>query len=691
MVAKTRRLDYERVKDDAARRRREISRAGRDIGDIPPIRNTKLRRQCERHLQAYCETMFPERFQLAWSKNHLRVLSLMERTIREGGRMALAMPRGDGKTSIAECGGCWATMNGIHRFIMLFGAAGPAAIQILQNIQTELATNDELLATYPEVVYPIRCLEGEARRAKGQLHHNERTHIAWSDNEIRFGMIPGARASGAIIQTAGLDANFRGRRVILPSGESARPSLAILDDIQTDDSARSPTQCEVRRRKIEGSVAGLAGPGQECSMIFPCTVIQRGDVADQLLDRKQNPGWRGVRFRMLEALPENDDLWERYAQLREESLRSEREDISMATEFYIANRKAMDKGAVAAWPDRFNAKKGEVSAIQHAMNIKLDDEPAFFAEYQNEPLDEAAADDVQLVASDIAARTNGLPAEAIPPETDFLVAAIDVQAKVLFYQVVAISRRFGGSVIKYGSWPDQRRAYFTNRDVKRTMGRAKPGVAFEAQLYHALEQLTNDVCGREWHDTEGNPRRADLCLIDQNWAPSTEVVFKVCRASPYAAQLMPARGKYYGASTRPLAERKRKRGERAGLNWYISAAKGRVRHVTFDTNWWKTFQAARLAVPLGDPSALALFGKTGQDHRMFADQLVAERPHRVEGSGRVVDEWRLKRPGLDNHFTDTNVMCLVAASIQGASLEDQEQPRGRRRRRVTQQQMRATG
>ena len=37
--------------------------------------------------------------------------------------------------------------------------------------------------------------------------------------------------------------------------------------------------------------------------------------------------------------------------------------------------------ARGTWPGR-----GEISAVQHAMNLKLDNERAFFAEYQNEPL-----------------------------------------------------------------------------------------------------------------------------------------------------------------------------------------------------------------------------------------------------------------------------------------------------------------
>jgi hypothetical protein len=688
MVAQTRRLDYAKIKADAAQRRRDASRLGRDIGEIPAIRDPKLRARCDRSLQAFCEELFPERFKIAWSKDHLLVLDLMERTIREGGRHAVAMPRGNGKTSIAECGGLWATMTGIHRFVMLVGAAGPAADAILENMKAELATNERLAAVYPGVCYPIQALEGEARRAKGQLHHGQRTHIQWSDSEVRFGMIPGERASGAVIQTAGIEGNIRGRRVVLPSGESVRPSLAILDDVQTDESAFSLTQCESRRRSIEGSVAGLAGPGQQTSMILPCTVIRRGDLADTLLDRKQNPVWRGIRTKMLDAFPENDDLWEQYAQIRSDSL-LEHENISLATAFYAKHRAKMDKGAKAAWPERFDAKAGEISAIQHAMNKKLDDEIAFFAEFQNEPLDESAGEDVQLSAADIRQRTNGLPRYRLPDNTEHLTAFIDVQGKVLFFEVMAWSERFGGAVVDYGTFPDQGRSYFTLREAKKTLARNKPGAGEEAQIYAGLEQLTNDLCGREWLTADGTPARLELCLIDANWAKSTEVVYKLCRASRHAAQLMPSHGHFYGASTRSMAERKKGRGERKGINWYISPGKGRVRHVVWDTNWWKTFHAARLTVPVGDPSAITLWGPPGTDHRMLADQLVSERPYRTEGRGRVVDEWKLKRVGLDNHFTDTQVGNCVAASILGVSLEDQLQPRVATRRRVTQQEMRS--
>ena len=63
-----------------------------------------------------------------------------------------------------------------------------------------------------------------------------------------------------------------------------------------------------------------------------------------------------------------------------------RSNFQKATDFYLANRKAMDAGAEVSWEARFN--HDEISALQHAMNLKFQDETAFMSEYQNDPLPE---------------------------------------------------------------------------------------------------------------------------------------------------------------------------------------------------------------------------------------------------------------------------------------------------------------
>ena len=96
--------------------------------------------------------------------------------------------------------------------------------------------------------------------------------------------------------------------------------------------------------------------------------------------------------------------------------------------------------------------------------------------------------------------------------------------------------------------------------------------------------------------------RIERCLIDANWGISTDVVYQFCRQSAHAAVLLPSHGRFVGASSVPFSEYKRKLGDRVGHNWRIPNVQGKraVRHVVFDTNYWKSFLHARLAVAMGD-------------------------------------------------------------------------------------------
>ncbi|MGC1272635.1 MAG: terminase gpA endonuclease subunit [Planctomycetaceae bacterium] len=676
---------YEQHKDRAARRSAELSATGRDIGRLPAIAAIERRSQAATNFQFFCEAYFPQSFHLAWSPDHLKVLRKIEQAVLHGGLFAMAMPRGSGKTTICECACIWAVLNGHREFVCLIGSDEGHAMDMLESIKTELDANDLLLADYPEVCHPIQALDGIANRAGGQLYAGERTHIGWTAKSIvlptlvpqgwsedeRLGLLvrPDGRtlASGAIIKVAGITGRIRGMKFKRPDGKSVRPSLVVLDDPQTDESARSVSQCQQRESILAGAVLGLAGPGHKISGIMPCTVIRPGDMADRILNRDHHPAWQGERTRMVYAFPTETKLWDRYAEIRAEGLRNE-DGGAAATAFYRRHRIEMDAGAAIAWPERFNYD--ELSAIQHAMNLKLQDEAAFWAEYQNEPLPEVQADENELTADQIAAKLNGLPKGRVPLGCQHLTMFIDVQQKVLFYVVCGWGEDFSGAVLEYGAWPDPQRAYFTLRDVTKTLASTAPGTGLEGAIYAGLQMLTERQLTREWQREDGASFRIERCLIDANWGTSTDVVYQFCRQSPHAAVLLPCHGRFVGASSLPFADYKRRPGDRTGLNWRIPGVMGKraVRHVSFDTNFWKSFVFARLAVAMADKGSLALYGQQPEAHRLFAEHLTAEYRVRTEGRGRTVDEWK-PRPGQpDNHWLDGLVGCAVAASVLGVAL-----------------------
>jgi len=657
--------DYEDMKQRARERSAAISAAGRDLGKLPDVVDPVRKERACRDFRFFCESYFPHTFSLPWSPDHLKVIAKVEEAVQQGGLFALAMPRAAGKTSVVESACLWAVLIGAREFVCLIGSDEGHAMLMLDSIQTELECNDILHGDFPEVCHPLRSLERVNQRRL--MFQGKTLRMEVTAKQLVLPDMPDSPAAGAIINATGITGRIRGMKFKRPDGKAVRPSLVVIDDPQTDESANSPSQCLRRERTLAGAVLGLAGPGKKIAGIMPCTVIRPGDMADRILDRVKHPQWQGERTKMVYVFPTNEALWAKYAELRADGFRAGR-GLADATEFYRLHRAPMDVGAIVAWPERFNYD--ELSAIQHAINLKLQDEAAFFAEYQNEPLpDEPLASD-DLSAEQIAEKTNGLDRGVVPLGCSQLTAFIDVQQALLFYVVAAWQDDFTGYVIDYGTYPDQKRAYFTLREAKPTLTDVAPGTGLEASIYAGLEALVGKLLSQEWRRDDGAGLRIGRLLIDANWGSSTDVIYQFCRQSAHGALLLPSHGKFVGASSIPFSEYRKQQGDQVGHNWRIPNTRGKraVRYALYDTNFWKSFSYARLAVPMGDRGCLSLFGRRPAEHRLLADHLTSEYRVRTEGRGRTVDEWKLRPSKPDNHWFDGLVGCAVGASIQGIVL-----------------------
>ena len=659
--------DYDDLKESARLRNAELARTGQDIGPIPPVVNPMRRAMAERSFKCFCETYFPDVFYLPWSEDHLKVIEKIEQAVLKGGLFALAMPRGSGKTVMMQMACLWSALIGATEFVCLIAASADRAQNLLETIKVWLETNDLLNEDFPEVTVPVRALDRITNRQKGQKHNGIATRIEWMNDKIVLPTIKGSAASGVVISCSGMKgSDIRGQNHARPDGKVVRPQLAMVDDPQTTESAWSPSQSQRREAILAGDVLGMAGPGKKISGLMACTVIRPGDMADNILDREKHPEWQGERTKMVYAFPTHEALWQQYAEIRADSLRNDG-DGSEATEFYRKNREAMDAGSIVAWPQRHNPD--ELSAIQHAMNLKLRDEAAFFAEYQNEPLVQAEGEQM-LTAEEIAEKLNGYNRAVLPVGCSALTFFIDVQQKALFWMLCGWETEFTGYVIDYGTWPDQKRTFFTLRDIRRTLAQQKPQAGLEGAIYHALDRLTEEKLSRFYRREDGLEMKIDRCLIDANWGQSTDVVYQFCRQSRFSGIVLPSHGKYVGASSIPFSEYKRKKGDRVGLHWRMPNTTGKraMRHVLIDTNYWKSFVHARLAVAMGDPGSLSLYGRDESAHRLLAEHLTAEFRIKTMARDRTVDEWKLKAARPDNHWLDCLVGCAVAASMEGAKL-----------------------
>lgn len=661
---------YEKHKQYMRQRVRDMSAKGRDIGAIPEVFDSDRRKKCEFDLRLFLETYFKDggKFYLGWSPDHLKIIAKLEEAILQGSLFALAMPRGSGKTTIITSAAMWAILYGHRRFVAVIGDGGGAVKEIMADIKTEFENNDLFAEDFPEVCYPIRKLEGIVNRSRGQLSEGVRTSMTWADDKL---ILPttkdNLKTSGSIITCTGITGRIRGMKHTSQQGEALRPDLVLIDDPQNYESAVSQSQTKKRLSILNADVLGLAGPGKKIAGLMACTVIAKNDLADQILTRDLNPSWQGERIAMLKSFPTNRQLWNKYSELRIDSLR-QHGDLRDATKFYKKNRKEMDEGAEVYWNERF--VKGEISGIQHAMNLFYHNAEAFASEYQNQPAVDDEEANERLKIEDVFAKIVNRRQYEIPSEADHLVAYIDVQKTVLYYAVMAFTDGMTSHIVDYGTYPDQHRRYYTLADCRETFLTAYPKLGLEAQIYQALTDCVETICDRQWMRDDGAEMSVERVFIDSAWGKSTDVVFKYCKESNWASVVVPSRGVAIGAASAPITEYQKKPGEKIGDNWIFRKGNRALRHMTYDTYHWKSFTKTRILTAKGEKGSLTIFGKEKdiERHRMLAEQLTSEYAVQVEGRGRKVDVWKLYL-NRDNHLWDCVVGCNVAASMLGCSLD----------------------
>ena len=650
---------YERRKGRAAEAKRFESAKGREIGEMPPVKKPKRRAAAAKNFRLFCETYLAESFPLAWSADHLTAIAKIEASVLRGELFAFAMPRGSGKTTLCEAACLWAMLYGHRQFIVLVGADQTIASAMADSLKAQIENNDLLLDDFPEACYPVRCLDRIAQRAKGQTYQGKPTEIDWAADQVTLPFIKGSPSAGACVRVAGITGRIRGLKHTRPDGKTIRPSLVLIDDPQTDESSASPSQCSTREKILAGAILGLAGPGTKIAGLCTITVIRPDDLADRLLDRARHPAWQGERTRLVYEWPKAEDLWLEYGELRRAGQRNGT-GTAEADAFYAERREAMDAGCRVAWEQRKN--EDELSAIQHAWNLRIDrGESAFAAEFQNQPIAEDVASD-KLDKRALALRVTTLPKGVVPANHHQLTAFVDVQDRVLFWLVASWSESFGGHVVQYGVYPDQGVSFFEAGSAKRTLAKAAGNVGFEASLNAGLEHVTQMLLAKDWKREDGTAMRIGQLLIDANWGKSTQTVRTFVKRSPLTTLILPSHGRGIGASSPALTDKGKTRGDKLGLNWRIGNVNGQ-RSVTFDTNFWKTFVASRLRLATGDPEALMI---CAGEHDLLFEHLSNEYPVRTESArGRVVDEWKLSGTRFENHWWDCLVGSACAASIAG--------------------------
>jgi hypothetical protein len=666
---------YARRRAKAGDTRQADYASARDI----PLASVQLRGGIRRnrtagHLPAWLVAYFPHHYPDGLYPDQRDRLTALQHAIQAGEDLAVAAFRGGGKTTEFRDTTIWAALNGVANpnHVVLVAATAPDAAAHMEAIKSELETNDALAKDYPEACVPIRSLDGSAARCNSQTVGGERTRMRWEQTRIILPeydpkRVPRCRSSGAIIQLRSADGSLRGLNC-----RGVRPGVVFLDDVETDESARSALQTEKLRSKIDLSIGGLGSHRGKLTRVMLCTMQERrGCVAGEFTDRALRPSWHGLRQRYLLTLPTDwvehprDGLWHTYIETYRDGVFG---GPVAARAFYVANRATMDAGALASWPHGYRTQDYE-SAVEKffaLMAEKRENGLAYCAlELQNDAAMLEASKATFLQPQDVAARCNGLRRRQVPDECHYLAAFVDVGGlnSTLHYAILATAQGFRlPRLVDWQTMP-----------AEGTIGERWPGLSPEAAITAALTELDRELTAYPWRRDCGTAVRL-LGGIDSGsgFAP---IVYAFCRAHPHWVPAKGSQPKLKDFDRQGLKDAKRGPGwrempsaeERKGVSCYL-----------VDTPRWKRFVRNRLIVDRREPEGLTFAVAEPRHALRLARHLLAENPVTMveKSTGDEWEEWQ-PVPGEANHWLDCVVGACVVASMQGvraAAEEEQQQP-----------------
>lgn len=673
------------------RNREKVARhraAQREIGEIPPVVDPGLRAACDASLEMFLKTCFPDIFHLPFSDAHRELITEIERVVHEGGNQAYACERGFGKTQLSIGSCVWGALTGRVQYAMIIGANSDMATAQRGGIQRRLETSEPLFNLYPEICYPMRVLAGSLKMSA--TYNGQLVRIR-TRPDLVLPYIPGAPGSEAVISCCGIDSgSIRGRNYDRVDGTNVRPQLVMLDDPQDDVTARQPKEVQSRSKRIRQAISGVAGPGAKLSMLMPCTVIVKNDLAYEFTDRSQRPEWAGKRVPAMRRLPDDlqaeKPLWYVYDELRREDLAIGDKERRRATEFYLANKVAMSAGAVITWPER--VEKRCVDALQSLMDKYLTDRMSFMAEQQQDP---AGEEDLSIYLSirEIAERYNNLVRGQLPPDVVCVTTGIDVQEHLLYWLQIAWSQSLSGWITSYGHFPPQPTPDFHHLQPPRTI-RQWVAKEFPKQRFTWEEQLQLAI--RACVDTLPKYTAAPgPVLIDAQWHKTAVPIATICSEAEFAGLLIPAGGQSVGGND--VAISVRKMGDSAfrvstDVEWYWKRESGRPKKVLFDSNYYRSQLHKGLAAEPGTPGSITYNGRVAD--AVLANHLGAKSVKHSVNTKREIEIWTNK-PGQDqDHWLDCAVMARVAVEVAGFRSSGHRHAKASKRRpRITQQTVNA--
>ncbi len=640
--------------------------AARDL-QIPTPINPDRRNSCLADPVLFLQTYFASTFHQPFTPDREAMLRSIVDAARYGGDYAIAGPRGEGKTRLAIYGAVYLMLANLSPFPIVIGKSQSKATNELKTIKERLQQSDLLIADFPEVGVPFKAVGGWSSRCRMQTVAGVTTNIVIAANHLIFPVINRNMVSddwpdscelvsrGQIMASMGVDGPIRGTNY-----RDERPSLALIDDIESKESANSDAIIESNEWVIEKDIGGLGGSGRRVSRVMLCTTQNRKCIAFRYTDRKQKPSWNGKRFRKMVTEPERTDLWEKYVDLRTGRTVDDSE-ARVAYKFYATQRDEMDRGCVISNPysyDQRNASDGdplELSAIQAYYNRIADfGAEAVATEDDNDPPEYVGPQGSGLTASLVKSRLSGLRQNQLPANTQAVTIGIDVGKYLCHWTATAWWKGAGGVVCDYGVI-----------EVKNTSPTSDNAVA-ETAIYNALVNFRDELIATDFIDASGAKRDIDAVFIDSG--AYTDGVYEFIRqvgGPPFYAT------KGTGNYRTPKASDNVRVGDHLNASRLADAG---VWLYNLDADHWKRFVHERFLSPTFDENnmlrsgSLSLFEPTAsRGHLSYSNHIVAEEWVSEFQQGKGEKEYWIAH-NRNNHWLDATSMAAAAATLKKISV-----------------------
>ena len=598
-------------------------------------RRNRLEDDPQKWLKWYLHGAYTRKFE----KAHIAIIKGVVKAHSDNTKFCVAAERGIGKSAILWGMVLYLALTGRRKFPICVPWAAVALKRAFKFWKNALCYNARLDDDYPEFTAPFVHSKGIAQKIM---------HAKWRDTEdltgaqltISEGMI--VLPDGLAVLGGGtINGNIRGLNHPQADGAVIRPDIALLDDIQDRQVAKSPAQVLDTIAIIDGDVGGCGEVGRDMPMLMACNCITKDDVSAYYLDHDE---WTALRVPCVETWPDgwddkNSAVRESWDELHDKILAD-----SGAVSFYRKNKKAITKGMKLSAPSVFKGAKKCPDAFYGVirMYFRLGHE-SFMAERQQQPIDPIAqAGPYTLTPSVILSRETKRKQFEKPDWVTSVMASTDINPS---YALSTVVLGFGQDQTACVLWYGLHKLSIPGNTSAPELARQ----LFEQLTIHGRALAAMPVHPQFWGIDGGGAQFDAVGRFSDQSAILTGIpslAFTGRGARNY---------RQYGKTMVPAQRREQCHG-------CIDRKQGRViRWVAWNADYWKEMAQRAWLGDIGAPGAVTLYeGK----HAELANQICGDK---LLGKGEVGGQmiWNFTRVPGRNDFGDAMAQCYAVSAFQG--------------------------